>query len=83
MNITLIGRPGRVVEKANVVLTSMQQKSDKAPSLPKGLPPLPDEPTTYIVYIARKQWRKVAKAIKALEQHCVFVKVLGSYPISE
>ena len=64
MKITLIGRPGRVVEKANVVLTSMQQKSDKAPSLPKGLPPVPDEPTTYIVYIARKQWRKVAKSIK-------------------
>ena len=42
----------------------MQQKSDKAPSLPKGLPPIPDEPTTYIVYIARKQWRKVARAIK-------------------
>lgn len=64
VRITLIGRPGRVVEKANVVLTSMQQKSDKAPSLPKGLPPIPDESTTYIVYIARKQWRKVAKAIK-------------------
>lgn len=27
--------------------------------------------------------RKVAKAIATLQQHCVFVKVLGSYPISE
>ena len=55
VKITLIGRPGRVVEKAHVVLTSMQLKSNKAPSLPKGLPPIPDELTTYIVYIARKQ----------------------------
>jgi hypothetical protein len=62
MKITLIGRPGRIVEKGEVVLTSMQQ-GGKAPSLPQGLPPLPTEPTTYILYIARKQWQKVAKAI--------------------
>jgi hypothetical protein len=62
MKITLIGRPGRIVEKGEVVLTSMQQ-SAKPPSLPHGLPPLPTEPTTYIVYIARKQWQTVAKAI--------------------
>jgi hypothetical protein len=63
VKITLIGRPGRVVEKGAVMLTSMQQGS-KAPSLPKGLPPVPEEPTVYIVYITRKQWRKVAKAIR-------------------
>lgn len=61
--LTLIGRPGRIVEKGEVVLTSMQQ-GGKAPSLPKGLPALPEEATTYIVYIARKQWQKVAKTIK-------------------
>ena len=66
MKITLIGRPGRIVEKGEVVLTSMQQSS-KAPSLPLGLPPLPTEPTTYIVYIARKQWQSVAKAIASPE----------------
>ncbi len=63
VKITLIGRPGRIVEKGDVVLTSMQQ-GGKAPSLPKGLPPVPEEPTVYIVYIARKQWRKVANAIR-------------------
>ena len=62
VKITLIGRPGRIVEKGEVVLTSMQ--ASKAPSLPKGLPPVPNEPTTYVVYIAHKQWRKVAQAIK-------------------
>ena len=57
MKITLIGRPGRIVEKGQVVLTSMQ--GAKAPSLPKGLPAPPAEATPYIVYIAAKQWRKV------------------------
>ena len=63
VKITLIGRPGRVVEKGEVVLTSIQQ-GEKVPSLPRGLPPVPPEPTVYIVYIARKQWQKVAKSIK-------------------
>ena len=63
MKITLIGRPGKVTERGNVVLTSMQ--GTKAPSLPKGLPtPPPAEGTTYIVFIAMKQWRRVAEAIK-------------------
>ncbi len=62
VKITLIGRPGRIVEKGDVVLTSMQ--GSKAPSLPKGLPPVPTDSTTYVVFIARKQWKKVAQAIK-------------------
>ena len=62
VKITLIGRPGRIVEKGEVVLTSMQ--ASKAPSLPKGLPPVPIDPTTYVVFIAQKQWKKVAQAIK-------------------
>jgi hypothetical protein len=62
VKITLIGRPGRIIEKGNVVLTTMQ--GTRAPTLPKGLPEPPDEPTTYVVYIARKQWRRVAEAIQ-------------------
>jgi hypothetical protein len=33
------------------------------PSLPRGLPTPPSTPTNYVVYIAAKQWRKVAEAI--------------------
>lgn len=61
VKITVIGRPGKVIEKENLVLTSMQ--SGKAPVLPKGLPAPPNETTPYILYIARKQWRKVAGAL--------------------
>lgn len=75
VKITLIGRPGRIVEKGEVVLTSMQ--GTKAPSLPKGLPPVPTGPTTYVVFIAQKQWKKVAQAIKDPQD----VLIVEGYPV--
>ncbi len=85
VKITLIGRPGRIVEKADVVLTTMQDT--KAPTLPKGLPAPPAEPTTYVVYIARKQWAKVAEAIQdpddklIVEGYPAFEKRLGAVAV--
>ncbi len=75
VKITLIGRPGRIIEKGEVVLTSMQ--SNKVPALPKGLPIPPAEPTTYVVYITRKQWNKVKDAIKNPQD----VLIVEGYPI--
>jgi hypothetical protein len=75
VDITLIGRPGRIVEKGEVVLTSMQ--ASKAPSLPKGLPPVPIDPTTYVVFIAQKQWKKVAQAIKEPQD----MLIVEGYPV--
>ena len=75
MKITLIGRPGQVTEKGNVVITTMQNK--KSPPLPKALPPLPNNPTIYTVYIARKQWRKVAESIKDAEDQLI----IEGYPV--
>ncbi|GAB4423894.1 MAG: hypothetical protein Kow0031_02620 [Anaerolineae bacterium] len=63
MKLTLIGRPGKIVEKETVVMTTLQ--SAKAPSLPKGLPAPPPKPTTWLVFIAAKQWRKVSQALEA------------------
>ncbi len=66
VKITLIGRPGRIVERGQCIITTMQQQTTKLPPLPKGLPiPAPDqiEPTLFAVYIAVKQWNKVAEAI--------------------
>ena len=62
MKLTLIGRPGKLIDKGQVMLTTM--KSTKPPSLPKGLPKPPEQATTYIVFIAAKQWRRVAESIK-------------------
>jgi hypothetical protein len=67
VKVTLIGRPGKIVAQGQCIVTSMQQGTT-IPALPKGLP-LPTaeqvEPTHYTVYIATKQWNKVAQVIKA------------------
>ncbi len=61
VKITVIGRPANVVERGDVVILGLV--NDKAPSLPKGLPTPPPQ-TKYVVLVARKQWSKVAEAIK-------------------
>ncbi len=61
VKITVIGRPVNVVERGDVVIFGLV--NDKAPSLPKGLPTPPPQ-TKYVVLVARKQWSKVAEAIK-------------------
>lgn len=61
VKVTLIGRPGRVEKRDACIVTSMEHK--KAPSLPKGLPPLPATPTRYTVFVAKKQWGKVEEAL--------------------
>ena len=62
VKVNIIGRPGRVIEKSTVVITSMQ--NSQPPNLPKGLPVPASDPTTYIVYIAMKQWSKVKDSIE-------------------
>ncbi len=39
-------------------------RNTKAPTLPKGLPPLPTTPTNYMVFIQQKQWNKVREAMQ-------------------
>lgn len=75
VKLTLIGRPDRVIEKGDLVITSLQ--SDKVPTLPKGLPQPPHEPTTYVVYIARKQWNKVKDSLKHPEDKLI----VEGYPV--
>jgi len=63
VKLTVIGRPGKVVERGDVVLVGM--RSEKAPSLPKGVPAPTVPPTDYMVLVGMKQWRKVAEALAA------------------
>ena len=62
VKVNIVGRPGRVIEKSTVAITSMQ--NTQPPNLPKGLPVPTSDPTTYIVYIAIKQWAKVKDSIE-------------------
>ena len=61
VKITVVGRPGKVVEREGVVAVALL--SAGMPSLPKGLPVPGTTRTRYVVLIARKQWTKVAAAL--------------------
>ncbi len=62
MKITVIGRPGAAVEHGQAVAIALV--SEKTPDLPKGLPE-PPAGTRYTVFVARKQWAKIAAALAA------------------
>jgi hypothetical protein len=62
VKITVIGRPSKIIDRGTCVVTSLQ--SSKVPSLPKGVPAPANTATTYTLYIASKQWRRVADAMK-------------------
>jgi len=62
VKITIVGRPGTVLDRGQVIVLSLRQ--DTAPALPKGLPE-PATGTRYALLIAAKQWAKVAAALDA------------------
>ena len=62
IKITLVGRPGKVIERKDAVIVTLACR--QPPPLPKGLPVLPDDLITiFPVYIANKQWQKIATAM--------------------
>ena len=64
VKVTIIGRPGKVIERAAFTLLQIKH-TGPLPALPKGIPvPATVPTTTYLVYIGAKQWRGVAAAIK-------------------
>jgi hypothetical protein len=63
VKITVVGRPGWVEPRNNVVIVGLTH-SLKPTGYPKGVPTPPDTPTTYVVFIGNKQWKKVAEAIE-------------------
>jgi hypothetical protein len=67
--LMLMGRPEKVVQREDFVVTSLEYRG--APSLPKGLPVPKSTRTTYTVYIAAKQWRKVADLLQDPEDQLI------------
>lgn len=68
VKITLVGRPGAVQQMgrpgqdAPFVAFTIEADPTKLPTLPKGLPAV-NSPTTYLVLVATRQWRKVEAAL--------------------
>jgi hypothetical protein len=76
VKLTLIGRPTQVVDRGEVVIFGLL--NDKQPALPKGLP-APPQQTKYLVLVAKKQWNKVAEAIKVEDD----ALIIEGYPAFE
>jgi hypothetical protein len=66
-----------VVERQGVIILAF--RSTKAPTLPKGLPPVPSTPTNYMIFIQQKQWNKVREAIQNADD----ALIVEGYPVHE
>jgi len=75
VNVTIIGRPTQVVERQGVVVVAL--RSTTTLTLPKGLPPLPSTPTTYMLFIQKKQWTKVQTAMQNADD----ALIVEGYPV--
>jgi hypothetical protein len=75
VKMTVIGWPNQVVERQGVVVVAL--RSTKAPTLPKGLPPLPTTPTNYMIFIQQKQWNKVREAMEQPDD----ALIVEGYPV--
>jgi len=75
VKVTIIGRPGEIVERQGVIILAM--KSTTAPSLSKGLPAPTAQPTNYLVFVSQKQWWRVAEALQNPEDKLI----IEGYPV--
>ncbi|MDQ5853297.1 MAG: phosphorylated adapter RNA export RNA-binding domain-containing protein, partial [Chloroflexota bacterium] len=78
VKITLIGRPGPIISNPiGTVTTTMHTRN--VPALPRGVPAPPTTPTPFTVYIAPKQWAKVAAALSNPED----VLIIEGFPAAD
>ncbi len=75
VKVTVIGRPAQVIERQGVIILAL--RSTKAPTLPKGLPPLPATPTNYMIFVQQKQWNKVREAMEQPDD----ALIVEGYPV--
>lgn len=63
VKVTLVGRPVHVIEEPQCVIMAMKD-TPRTSSLPKGLPEMPKNTTTYGVYLSLKHWARVKDALQ-------------------
>ncbi len=63
VNIHLVGRPGEIERRQNLVVTTMEYTFDPELVLPVGVPQPPTVKQVYTVYVSAKQWERVEEAI--------------------
>jgi hypothetical protein len=64
VRVHIVGRPGRYEKRQELVIVAMQHELDNYPDLAEDMPPLPDNPTLYTVYIPGKHWKRIENSLK-------------------
>lgn len=77
MKMTLIGRPKQVAKAKTCMVAVMEGRPIPA-SMPKGLPSPPKSTSSFAVFIATKQWNRVADSLKANKEDELIIE---GYPI--
>jgi flagellar biosynthesis GTPase FlhF len=83
MKLTLIGRPGKIKERRDMVIATIDYTPPSRLTFPRGVPTPPKIPTTFVVYMGAKQWRKNSNVLEhpddalIIEGICVFDPQLG------
>ena len=87
VKIVLIGRPGKLKQHKDLIITTMTHSGSNA-SLPRGVPKPPDTPTVYTVYISARQWRRIEPDLAAvpddslvIEGTCAFDPEIGGMAV--
>jgi hypothetical protein len=75
VKVTIIGRPGKIVERQGVIILGMRNSTP--PALPKGVPAPPTQATSYLIFISQKQWQRVAAALQNPEDKLI----IEGYPV--
>ncbi|MFW5748446.1 MAG: phosphorylated adapter RNA export RNA-binding domain-containing protein [Chloroflexota bacterium] len=77
VKISLIGRPGEVERRQDLVITTMRDEMSDDLVMPRGVPhpsPLSQE---YTVYISSRQWERVEKAIEHPDDELIVEGLAG------
>lgn len=64
VKISLIGRPGQIERRQNLIVTTMRDEMGETLQVPSGVPHPSAVVQDYTVYISSKQWERVEKAIE-------------------
>jgi len=67
VKINLIGRPAAIERRQNLVIVTMADQISETIAFPGGVPKPTADPVTYVIYIAAKQWERIAKVVEAGE----------------
>jgi len=79
VKLTLIGRPALEAVQSRPTYVAFRMQGKAPGPLPKGLPPVPDQqPITWLVVIALRQWNRVRDSLAA---HADDTLILEGHPV--